>query len=57
VRVLFRITLTLLIALPMFFVLALFLLLQGVRGRAPAPGGTAAPSSERVGQPGEERTA
>lgn len=56
-RVLFRISLTLLVALPMFLVFVLFFALQGVRGRAPAAEGDQALSSGRVGRLGQERTA
>jgi hypothetical protein len=56
-RALFRITLTLLIALPMFLVFALFFALLGMRAATPAPEGEATLSSERVGRVGQERTA
>lgn len=55
-RALFRITLTLLIALPMFLVFALVFALQGRRGATPAPEGERTLSSERAGL-GQERTA
>jgi hypothetical protein len=56
-RALFRITLTLLIALPMFLVFALFFALLGMRGATPAPEGEETLSSGRVGRLGQERTA
>jgi hypothetical protein len=56
-RALFRITLTLLMALPMFLVFALFFALQGTRGvSTPAPEGEETLSSERAGRLGQERT-
>ena len=55
-RVLFRITLTLLIALPVVIGLALFFALQALRGAAPAPEGEKTLPSERAGL-GQERTA
>jgi hypothetical protein len=57
-RVLFRITLTLLIALPIFLGLAVFFALQVLRGAAPgpAPEGEETLSPERVGL-GQERPA
>ncbi len=55
-RVLFRITLTLLIALPIVLGLAVFFALQVLRGAAPAPEGEETLPSERVGL-GQERTA
>ena len=55
-RVLFRITLTLLIALPVVIGLALFFALQALRGAAPAPEGEQTLPSERAGL-GQERTA
>jgi hypothetical protein len=54
-RVLFRITLTLLIALPIVLGLAVFFALQGLRGASPAPEGEETLSSERV-RLGQERT-
>ncbi len=56
-RALLRITLTLLIALPMFLVFALFFALQGMRAATPAPEGEEPPSSERAGRLGQERPA
>jgi hypothetical protein len=56
-RAFLRITLTLLIALPMFLVFALFFALQGVRGVSPAAEGEETLSSERAGRLGRERTA
>jgi hypothetical protein len=59
-RVLFRITLTLLIALPIVLGLAVFFALQVLQGAAPAPApapeGEETLPSERVGL-GQERTA
>jgi hypothetical protein len=56
-RALFRIILTLLIALPMFLVFALLFALLGMRGATPAPEGEETLSSERAGRLGQERTA
>jgi hypothetical protein len=55
-RILFRITLTLLIALPIVLGLAVYFALQVLRGAAPAPEGEETLSSDRVGL-GRERTA
>jgi hypothetical protein len=54
-RVLFRITLTVLIAVPMLLVLALFFALQGVRGVTPASEGEETLSCERAGPGTSER--
>lgn len=55
-RVLFRMVLTLLIAVPVVLGLALFLALEGVRGATPPQEGEETLSTQRVG-PGKQRTA